>query len=120
MLPARYQPGEVRHVDEQIRPDAVGDLAKPGELEHAAVGRAAGDDEFRPVLRGQICHLLVVNPPVLPTDAVLNGVEPFAGLVGRRPVGQMAPGVEAHSEDRVTRLARAMNTAWLAWLPELG
>ena len=48
--PAGDEPREVRHVDHQQRADLVGDLAEGRAVDLARVGRAAGDDQLRPVL----------------------------------------------------------------------
>ena len=104
MLAAGDQSGEMRHVDQEIGADLVGDLAEARELDEAAVGRAAGDDELRPVLAGKLRHLVDVDAPVLLAHAVLHRLEPFARQVRRRAVRQMAAGVEAHAQNRVAGL----------------
>jgi hypothetical protein len=50
MHAAGDQPGEMRHVDEQIGADLVGDLAEAREVDDARIGGAAGDDDLRLVL----------------------------------------------------------------------
>ena len=55
-------------------------------------------------LARQSFQLLVVQQPVVAAHAVLHGAEPLAGQVGRRAVGQVAAGGEAHAQDRVARL----------------
>ena len=49
MEPGGDEPGEVRHVAEQVRTDLVGDLAEALGLDHPRVRRASADDELRPV-----------------------------------------------------------------------
>ena len=49
-------------------------------------------------------QLLIVQQPVVAPDAVLHGAEPLARQIGRRAVGQVAAGGEAHAQDRVARL----------------
>ena len=48
MQPRRDEPGEVRHVAEQQRPDLVGDLAELVRLDGARIRGAAADDQLRP------------------------------------------------------------------------
>ena len=48
--------------------------------------------------------LVEVDQMVVLADPVLDGVEPFARLRGRRAVGQVAAGGEAHAHDRVAGL----------------
>ena len=52
----------------------------------------------------QAFQFVVVQQPVVAPHAVLHGAEPLAGQVGRRAVGQVAAGGEAHAQDRVARL----------------
>ena len=49
------------HVAEQQRAHLVGDLAEPVGLDRARVGRAAADDQLRPVLLREREHLVVVD-----------------------------------------------------------
>jgi hypothetical protein len=51
-----------------------------------------------------------VDQVVVGPHAVLDGVEPLARLVGRRAVGQVAAGGEAHAHDRVARLEQRQMT----------
>ncbi len=99
-----HQPGEMRHVDVQPGADAVGDLAHAGEIDLARDGRAAGDDHLGLVFLGQRLDLVVVQRVVLLAHAILDGVEPLAGLVRLGTVGQVAAGVQAHAEDGVAGL----------------
>ena len=48
--PGGDEPGEVRHVAHQQRPDLVGDLAELVGLDGARIGGAAADDQLRPLL----------------------------------------------------------------------
>ena len=43
------------------RADLVGDLAERGEVDQPRDRRAAADDHLRPVLAGQVAHLVVVD-----------------------------------------------------------
>jgi hypothetical protein len=52
--------------------------------------------------------LVVIGQKVVLPDAVLNGVEPLARLVGGRAVGQVAARIEAHAQDRVTGFETAL------------
>ena len=55
-------------------------------------------------LHREALDLVEVDQPVLLPDAVLHGVEPLAGQVGRRTVGQVATGRQRQAENRVARL----------------
>ena len=95
---AGHQPGEVGHVDHQGRADLVGDLAHPGEVDPAGVGRVARHQHQRLELAGLRGDLVVVEQPGLGVGAVLLLVEHLAADVGPEAVRQVAAGVEAHAE----------------------
>jgi len=79
----RDEPGDVRHVHEQQRPDAVGDGREAREVEEARICRGAGDDELRAHLARDRLERVVVDPLGLTIDAVgVDLVEP-AGEVHR-------------------------------------
>ena len=104
MQPRGDQAGEMRHVDHEIGADAIGDLAEAREVDDARIGRAAGDDHRRLVLLGEPLDLVVIDAVIVGAHAILHGVEPFAGEVGRRAVGKMAAGSEAKPHDGVAGL----------------
>ena len=52
----------------------------------------------------QPLHLLVIDIAGVAAHAIMDGVEPFAGKVGRRAVGKVAAHVYAHAEDGVAGL----------------
>ena len=104
--PAGDEAREVRHVAEQQRADLVRDLAEAVGLDRARVGRAAADDQLRPVLLGERENLVVVDQVRLARDAVVDDrVEPPAE-VDLQPVRQVPAVRELEREDRVARLQR--------------
>ena len=72
----------------------------------ARIGRAAGDDQLGPVLLGQPLDLIEVDQMIVLADAVLDRVEPFAGLRRRGAVGEVAARGEAEAHDRVAGLQK--------------
>ena len=64
------QPGDVRHVDQQQRAHAVGDLAEAREVDDARVGAGAGDDQLGPCSCGQPRERVVVDALGLRSHAV--------------------------------------------------
>ena len=54
---------------------------------------------------GEVAQLVEVDPVVLAADAVADRLEPLAGEVGRRAVGQVAAGGERHAEHGVAWLS---------------
>ena len=96
--------GEMRHVDQQIGADAVGDLAEALEVPGARIGRAAGDDQLRLHLLGLLGHLVHVDDLVLAPHRVVRRLEPFAGHVDGRAVGEMAAGGEVEAHEGVAGL----------------
>ncbi len=97
------QASHVRHVDEQVSADAVGDFAHFGPVNHAGVSGEAADDHFRLVglrLFGQI----VIVDLAFVVDAVRHHVIQFAGQVNRGTVGQVAAVRQVHAQNGVARL----------------
>ena len=84
----------MRHVDHEIGADLVGDRSKPRKVDHARISRAAGDDDARLVLPRERSNLVEVDALIVAAHAVVNSLEPFAGEVRRRPVGQMSAASE--------------------------
>ena len=98
------EPREMRHVDHEIGADGIGDGAEARKVDDARIGRAAGDDEGRLVLMGEPLDLVIVDAVIVLAHAILHGVEPFAGQIGRRAMGEMAAGGERHADHRVAGL----------------
>ena len=103
--PGRDEPGDVGHVDEQQRADAVGDRRHPLEVPRARVGGGPGDDDLRPDLGGLRREGVVVDPLVLAGDAVRVHLVQAAREVDRRAVGEVTAVGEVHAQDPVARLA---------------
>ena len=68
------------------------------------IRRAAADDHLRPVLAGEVAHLVVVDELGVLAHAVVDGVEPLAGEVDLRAVGQVAAVRQAHRQHGVAGL----------------
>ena len=60
----------------------------------------------RLVLLGQALDLVIVDAVIVRPHAVLHGIEPFAGEVRRRAMGEMAARGERHAENGVARLGQ--------------
>ena len=88
----------------KIGADAVGDLAEALEIPRPRIGRAAGDDELRLDLLGAARDLVHVDDLVLAPHGVVRGLEPFAGHVDGRAVGEMAAGGEIEAHEGVAGL----------------
>ncbi|MCY1435007.1 hypothetical protein D9M71_510860 [compost metagenome] len=93
----------MRHVDKQIRPDLVGNLAEAREVQGLRIGRETGDDHLRLVLHRQALDLVVVDQAV-GVDAVLHSVVQLAGRADLGPVGQVAAVGQAHAQEGVAGL----------------
>ena len=90
MLAGGHKPSKMRHIHMQIGTDRICDLAHAGKVDLPRHRRAAGDDQLWLMVGGQRGHFIIINQVVLFAHAVLHRVEPFARLVGPRPMGQMA------------------------------
>ena len=104
MRAAGNEAGEMRHIDHQIGADAVGNAAEPGEIDDARIGAAAGNDQPRLVLFGEALDLVVIDAAVFGANPVMDGVEPFAGQIRRRAMGQMPTRGKRQAEHRIPRL----------------
>ena len=102
-----HEPGDVRHVHEQQRPDAVGDRRHALEIDDPRVGRGAGHDHLRPHLARGRLEGVVVDPLRLAIDAVRVDLVQPAGEVDRRAVGEVAAVGEVHAQDPVAGLEDA-------------
>lgn len=63
------------------------------------------------MLGRELGELVVIERQVLLAHAILDGVEPLAGLVRGRTVGQVATGVERHAKDGVAGLQERLEDA---------
>ncbi len=84
VLPRRHQAGDVRDVGHQQAAGLVGDRAKAREVDDAAVGRGAADDQPRPLGERQPPHLVEIDALALAVDAVGDDSEVASGV--RQPV----------------------------------
>ena len=104
MRAAGDQAGDMRHVDHQPGPDRIGDLAEPLPVPDPGIGGAAGQDQLGLVLMRQPLDLLHVEQVVVAAHAVGDHLEPFAGHVDRRAMGQVTARVEVEPHEGVARL----------------
>jgi len=102
------QTGEMRHIDHEIGPDLVGDRTELREIDDARIGRTAGNDQARLMLQRQATHVVIIDQVRIGGHAILDGLEPLAGLVDRGAVGQMAAGGERHAHDRIAWLQQRL------------
>src|SRR5207244_5125313 len=100
---ADNEPGEVGNDDHQRATDAIGDLAEAAEVDYARIGRTAGDDHLRPVLRREPLDLVEIDAVVVTAHAIGHHVEPLAGEIYRRAVGQVPAGREVEPHEGVAR-----------------
>ena len=98
----RDQAGDMRHVDEQIGADLVGDRAHARPVDDLRIRRESANDHLRLVLEREALDFVVVDQAMF-VHAVLHGVEDLAAEVHLRAVGQMPAVRQRHAEDRVAR-----------------
>src|SRR5579859_1553060 len=97
------QPRDMRHVDEQISADGIGDGAETRPVDDARIRRKTGHDHLRAMFLRQALHLIVIDDAGFGHDPVLHGLEELTGEIHLGAVRQMAAMVEAHSEDGISR-----------------
>jgi hypothetical protein len=94
------EPGDVGHVDDEMRPHLVGDRTEHRPVQRAGIGRKTRDEKARTVAPGEIADLVIVHESVRGAHAVGDGVVELAGEIHRRPVGQVTAGGKTHAEQR--------------------
>ena len=104
MEPRGDQPRDMRHIDHQVRPDAVRDRGEPLEIDDPRIRRRARHDQFRVLLFRELLDLVVVDPVRRRVDPVGDEVVVFAREVDRASVREVSPVGERHSEHRVAVL----------------
>ncbi|CGW50339.1 Uncharacterised protein [Salmonella enterica subsp. enterica serovar Typhi] len=98
---ARHQPGKMRHIHQQHRADGIGNAAKAGKIIVSWVGRSPGDNQPRALTLRDRLNLIHINKTAMRIDAIVKGVKPFAGLIDRRAVSEMAAALQAHAQNFV-------------------
>ncbi len=98
---------DVRHVDEQVSSDALGDFTHALEVDDAGVGGCSGGDHLGLLTQGDLGEFIVVDALVFLADAVLAELVEAAGEVGGVPVGEVSTVGEVHPQDFVTGLQDA-------------
>ena len=111
VLAGRHEPGDVRHVDEQVRADLAGDLAERLEVDRARVGRGPGHQHLGLELLGHVAHLVHVQALGLAVDAVVVELVVDAGEVLGVSVRQVTAVVERHREHAIAWLRQGQERA---------
>jgi hypothetical protein len=103
MQSGRDQPGEVRHVDDEVGTDGVGDLPEAREVELAGVGRPAGQNHLRAAPMRELLDLVHVDQARLPVDVVRDDVVQPPREVELHPVREVAAVRQLEPHHRVAR-----------------
>ena len=98
------QPGDVGDVRHHLGVHRARDGADALEIDDPGVCRGAAHDQLRAMLGGEPFQCVVVDPLVLPGDAVAHEAIQHAGHVQGVPVRQMAAVGQVHPEHGVARL----------------
>ncbi len=98
---ARDQPGEVRHVDHERRVDLVGDLAQHAEIHEPRIRAVARDKYQRPGFLGAAPDVVVLQEERHGVDTVGAVTKQLSGDVGTEAVGEVAPSLQGHPEQRL-------------------
>src|SRR6266566_7740938 len=88
--PTRYEPGEMRHVDDEYCADFIGDRAQRREIDDPGIRAAASDDDPRLLLLRDFAYFVIINPPRLFTDVIRRRLEQRAGEIDPRAMREMA------------------------------
>ena len=101
----------MRNVGQNIGANLVRDFADLCKINGARDGGTASDDQFWFMFLGQGAHLVIVDQVVLLTYAILDCVEPFAGLVWCGAVGQVSTCIQRHAQNGFTWLHQCLENA---------
>ena len=104
MLFARDQAGDVRHVGDHRRPDALRDLADPREIDDARIRARADHDHLRFVFLCEARQLVVIDALIVLADAVRNDRVELAREIQRMAVREVSAVRQVHPQHRVARL----------------
>ena len=95
---------KMRHIHQEIGTNHIGNGPELLEIQNPRDRGSARDDHLGLVFLRQRFDLVVVGQQVIFPNAVLDRVEPFAGLVGPCAVCEMSTGIKAHAQNGVPRL----------------
>ncbi len=98
---ARHQPGEVGHVDNQVRAHLVRDGAHAREVELARVGAAAAHDHLRLLAQGGRFQLVVIHGLSVAAHLVADHAVELAGEVELVAVSQVAAVRQVQAQEGV-------------------
>ncbi len=98
------EPRDVGDVEHQQRAHLVRDGPERLSVDAARVGRCTSNDHLRPVLEGEVAHLVEVDPLVARAQPVGDEVVEDAAGVDGRAVGEVAAMVQRQTEDGVARI----------------
>ena len=99
-----HQTTDVSHVRNHHRPDLVGYLANPREVDEPRIGAGADHDHLRVVVSCQTLHFLVVDRLILLAHAVGHHLVEPAGEIERMAVRQVTAMGEVHSHERIAQV----------------
>ena len=93
----------MRQVHHQQGAGPVRDAAEPREIERPGISGSAGDDQ--PGMNGQglLFQRVIIDRFGRRIQAVGSKMEILAGNIDRTAVGQMAAGVQVHTQHRIAR-----------------
>ena len=106
--PAGDEAGEMRHVDHQVGPDLVGNLAKARKVEHAGIGGPSGQQQLWATLTGDASDLVHVDQAGLRIDLVGRDVVEPARDVQLHPVRQVPAVRQREAHDGVARIEQGV------------
>ena len=98
------EPGDVRHVDEEISTDAVSDLTHPREVNDSRIRAGSSGDHLWLRLDGQLGERVVIDPLVGLADPIVDDFVKAAAEICLVAMGEMTAMRKIHREDAVARL----------------
>ncbi len=97
----RNQTRDMGHINHKVCANRIRDFTEFREVDLTWDRGTTGDDQGWLVLFCQGFDLIIVDQVVFLAHAVMHSVEPFAGLVWFRTMGQVTTGGQIHTQDGV-------------------
>ena len=98
---------DVRHINEEVGSDGVGNLTESHKVDLARVGGSAGREHLRANFLGLLGKGIIVDTAIVLRDAVVGDLVELAGEVGLVSVGEVTTMRQIHGEDFIAGLEDA-------------
>ena len=103
MAARRHQPGDVRHIDHQVRAYFIADIAENGKVNRARIGGCARHDHARTHGKRLLADGVIVDQAVFVGSIAVKAVQ-LAAEIDRRAMRQVAAVIQIHAQNGIAGL----------------